>query len=86
MAHTRHPIEPASSNRSDGQNRRAGLQTRQSGYHFNMLTLGLVLMLIGFVFALPALWSIGIVMALAGAILMLLGRSGRPVAGRHHYW
>jgi hypothetical protein len=51
-----------------------------------MLILGLVLMLIGFIFGIPLLWVIGIVLAVVGAVLLLLGSVGRPVAGRRHYW
>jgi hypothetical protein len=41
-----------------------------------MLVLGLILMLIGFVAGIPVLWTIGIVLALVGAVLMLAERSG----------
>jgi hypothetical protein len=51
-----------------------------------MIILGLVLMLIGFLVGIPILWTIGIIIAVIGLILMLLGRSGRPIGGRSHYW
>jgi len=51
-----------------------------------MIILGLVLMLLGFILAIPILWTIGIVVAVIGLVLMLLGRSGRSVGGRPHYW
>ena len=50
-----------------------------------MLIIGLVLMLIGFLLAIPILWTIGIVLAIVGLVLLLLGRSGRTIGGRH-YW
>ncbi len=51
-----------------------------------MIILGLILMLIGLVAAIPILWSVGIVLALVGLVLLVLGRSGHAVGGRHHYW
>ena len=51
-----------------------------------MIILGLVLMVLGFVLSIPVLWTIGIVLLVVGAVLMLLGRGGRQVGGRAHYW
>lgn len=51
-----------------------------------MIIFGLILMLLGFVLAVPILWTIGIVLVVVGLILMLLGRSGRRIGGRAHYW
>jgi uncharacterized membrane protein len=51
-----------------------------------MIILGLVLFVIGLVAAIPILQTIGLVVAVLGLVLMVLGRSGRPVRGRHHYW
>jgi hypothetical protein len=41
-----------------------------------MLVLGLILMLIGFVAGVPILWTVGIILAVVGAVLMLAERSG----------
>jgi hypothetical protein len=51
-----------------------------------MIVLGVVLMLIGFLAGIPLLWTLGIVVVVIGAVLWLLGASGRPVGGRVHYW
>ena len=51
-----------------------------------MITLGVVLLVIGFVAKIPILWSIGIVLAVIGLILALLGATGRAVAGHRHYY
>ena len=51
-----------------------------------MIILGLVLLLIGLVTGIGLLWTIGIILVLVGAVLMLLGKSGRQVGGRAHYW
>jgi hypothetical protein len=51
-----------------------------------MIILGLVLLNIGFVVKIAILWTIGIVVLVAGLILALLGSVGRAVGGRRHYW
>ena len=51
-----------------------------------MIVIGLVLMVVGFILSIPILWSIGIVVLLVGLILLLLGATGREVAGRRHYY
>ena len=51
-----------------------------------MVILGLVLLIIGFVAQIAILWSIGIIVLIAGLILALLGSIGRGVGGRRHYW
>lgn len=51
-----------------------------------MTILGLVLLILGFVFNFPVLWTVGIILLIVGGVLYLLGASGWPVAGRRHYW
>jgi Family of unknown function (DUF6131) len=51
-----------------------------------MIILGLILMLLGFVLAVPVLWTIGIILLLVGVVLWALGRAGHAVGGRPHYW
>jgi Family of unknown function (DUF6131) len=51
-----------------------------------MIILGVVLMLIGFVAKIPILWSVGIVVALIGLVLLLFGAAGREIGGRRHYY
>ncbi|GBG40832.1 DUF6131 family protein [Mycobacterium montefiorense] len=50
-----------------------------------MVVLGIVLLILGYVFAIPLLWTIGIVLVVIGAVLWVLGSVGRPVGGRR-YW
>lgn len=50
-----------------------------------MIALGVILLILGFVFNVYLLWAIGIVLLAAGVVLWLLGAIGRPVAGRR-YW
>jgi hypothetical protein len=51
-----------------------------------MLILGLIQLILGFLLSIPILWTIGIVLLVVGAVLFLLGSSGRAVAGRRHWY
>ncbi|MGD0043817.1 MAG: DUF6131 family protein [Candidatus Dormibacteria bacterium] len=51
-----------------------------------MIILGIILMIIGFVAALPVLWTIGIILVVVGLILWLLGSMGHAVGGRRFYY
>ncbi|MFD7206290.1 hypothetical protein [Streptomyces sp. NPDC059893] len=51
-----------------------------------MLILGIILLVIGFVTGISILWTIGIVLAVIGAVLFLLGSLGHGAFGRRHYW
>lgn len=51
-----------------------------------MILLGAILMVIGFIATIPVLWTIGIVLVVVGAVLVLLGRTGRKVGGRAHWY
>lgn len=51
-----------------------------------MITLGVVLLLIGFLLGIPFLWTIGVVVTVVGLILLLLGAAGREIGGRRHYY
>ena len=51
-----------------------------------MIILGIILMIIGFVAAIPVLWTIGIILVVVGLILSLMGAMGRAVGGRRTYY
>ncbi|WP_245658096.1 DUF6131 family protein [Microtetraspora malaysiensis] len=51
-----------------------------------MITLGIILLIIGFIFGVSVLWTIGIVLLVIGAVLWVLGALGHAVGGRRHYW
>jgi len=51
-----------------------------------VIILGIILMVIGFIAAVPILWTIGIILIVIGAILELMGATGRAVGGRRHYY
>ena len=50
-----------------------------------MLILGLVLLVIGWLTGIGILQTVGIILLVIGAVLMLLGTLNRPVLGRR-YW
>lgn len=51
-----------------------------------MITLGVVLLLIGFLFGVPVLWTIGLVALIIGGILAIAGAAGHAVGPRAHYY
>jgi hypothetical protein len=51
-----------------------------------MFLLGIILFVIGAIAGWPIIWSIGLVLAVIGAVLWSLGMAGRGVGGRRHYW
>ena len=51
-----------------------------------MIILGIVLLVIGLIVAIPVLWTIGIILLIIGLIFELLGATGRAVGGRRHYY
>jgi hypothetical protein len=51
-----------------------------------MIIVGVVLLIVGLVAQISILAIIGVVVAVAGAALILLGRMGHAVGGRRHYW
>jgi hypothetical protein len=51
-----------------------------------MIILGIILLIAGFVLKISILWTIGIVLLIIGVVLMLMGRMGRAVGGRRHYY
>lgn len=51
-----------------------------------MITLGVVLLILGFLFKISILWTIGVVLVVIGGVLWLLGALGHAVGGRRHYY
>jgi hypothetical protein len=51
-----------------------------------MIILGAILLIIGLIAGINILWLIGIILVIVGAVLLLLGRSGRAVGGRSHWF
>jgi Family of unknown function (DUF6131) len=52
----------------------------------DVIVLGLILLVIGFVAKVAILWTLGIILIVVGAILALMGGMGRAIGGRRHYY
>ena len=50
-----------------------------------VLSLGVVLLILGYIFNIAILITIGWILAVIGLVLFVLGAIGRPLAGRR-YW
>ena len=51
-----------------------------------MIVLGLILLLIGIFAKISILTTIGIILVVVGAVLFILGASGRAIGGRKHWY
>jgi hypothetical protein len=51
-----------------------------------LITLGIILLIIGFIAKVAILWSLGILLVLIGLVLVALGTAGRAIGGRRHYY
>jgi uncharacterized membrane protein HdeD (DUF308 family) len=51
-----------------------------------MITLGVILFIVGLLAKIAILKTLGLVLVVVGVALVLLGRSGRAIGGRRHYW
>lgn len=51
-----------------------------------MVVFGLILLIIGFVLAVPILWTVGMIVLIVGLVLWALGAAGHAVGGRRHYY
>ncbi|MFJ1882461.1 MULTISPECIES: DUF6131 family protein [unclassified Streptomyces] len=51
-----------------------------------MIIPGIILPATGLVTGISILWAIGMVLAVIGVVLWILGSLGHAVAGRRHYW
>jgi len=51
-----------------------------------MIILGIILLILGLVFKLGILWTIGLIVLVVGLALVVLGALGHAVGGRRHYY
>jgi hypothetical protein len=51
-----------------------------------MLVLGLILLILGWLTDIGLLVMLGIIVLVIGAVLWILGATGRPVGGRRYWW
>jgi uncharacterized membrane protein HdeD (DUF308 family) len=58
----------------------------ENGNAVLMIILGLILLLIGVLLAIPILYTLGLILLIVGVVLMLVGRTSTAFAGRRHYW
>jgi hypothetical protein len=49
-----------------------------------MVILGIVLLIIGFITAVPFIWSVGMIMLLIGVVFFVLAATGHAIRGRRH--
>lgn len=49
-----------------------------------MIIVGIILLIIGFIAKIVILWTIGIIVLLAGLVLAVPGMAGHAVGGRRH--
>lgn len=52
----------------------------------NVITLGVILLILGLVLNIGILSTLGVILLVIGAVLFLLGTAGRAVGGRRHYY
>jgi hypothetical protein len=57
---------------------------RFGGSDFAKIIIGIVLLAIGFIAAVPILWTIGIIVLLIGLVFMIFGALGHAIGGRRH--
>jgi hypothetical protein len=51
-----------------------------------MIALGMLLLVAAFTTNLAVLWTLGVVLVMAGSVAVLLGAAARPVGGRAHWF
>ena len=51
-----------------------------------MIVAGIVLLLLGLLLGVGILYTIGIILIVIGAVLWLVGSTGRAIGGRRHYY
>jgi hypothetical protein len=51
-----------------------------------MIILGIILAVLGYIFGISALTTIGVILVVIGAVFWILGSVGRPVGGRRAWY
>jgi hypothetical protein len=52
----------------------------------SMIVLGVVCLILGLIFGIGVLWTIGLILIAVGIILAVLGAMDRAVGPRRYYW
>lgn len=66
--------------------REARPATVYDGKEPELIILGIILLIIGFIAKIAIVWTIGIIVLLIGIVLAVLGMVGHAVGGRRHYF
>lgn len=51
-----------------------------------MITLGVVLLIVGYLTGVQIIWFLGIVAVVLGAVFAIAGSTGRAIGGRSHWF
>jgi hypothetical protein len=51
-----------------------------------MIILGLILLVLGYLLGISLLYYLGAILLVVGVVLLVLGRTGRAVGGRRHFF
>ena len=51
-----------------------------------MIAFGVILLIAGYVFGIPLVTTLGLILLVVGVVLFLMGSMGRPAFGRRHYF
>ncbi|WP_199740535.1 DUF6131 family protein [Saccharopolyspora rhizosphaerae] len=51
-----------------------------------MITLGIVLLIVGYLTGVQIIWVLGIVAVVLGAVLAIAGSAGHAIGGRSHWF
>ena len=51
-----------------------------------MIVLGVICLILGLIFGIGILWTIGLILIAIGIILWILGSMDRAIGPRRHYW
>jgi hypothetical protein len=51
-----------------------------------LIVAGVILLLLGLLLGVGILYTIGIILIIVGAVLWIVGSTGRAVGGRRHYY
>ena len=62
------------------------MNTLSSELEAPLIVAGIVLLLLGLLLGVGILYTIGIVLIVIGAVLWIVGSTGRAVGGRRHYY
>jgi Family of unknown function (DUF6131) len=78
---TKSPVSPETALLSASDE--AGRRKSRGG---NVIILGLILLVLGYVLGIQLLYYVGGILLVVGVVLVVLGSTGRAVGGRRHYF